>query len=76
MEKTPMDDLKHIMHCIRLKHPNWSDKQVICTAKYAYFNPNWKENRLKEKIKQSVNEISKPYQISFEDLMNRGTCNA
>ena len=68
--ETPMDTLKRIISCIRRKHPDWSDKQVIANAKYAYFNPNWKAE--KKKIKQPVSE-SKSNQISFEDLMNRGT---
>ena len=69
MTETPMDQLKRAIYFTRRKHPTWSDKQVLACAKYVVLNPDYN----KEKIKQNVCEISKPYQISFEDLMKRGT---
>ncbi len=71
MDKTPMDLFKIIYPKIQRKHPGWTTAQCINATKYAIDHPNWRSD--KEKIKQNVCEISKPYQLSFEDLMKRGT---
>lgn len=68
--ETPMDLFKRIYPQIQEKHPEWSTKRCISATKYAIDHPNWKAE--KKKIKQPVSE-SKSNQISFEDLMNRGT---
>ena len=64
--QTPMDLFKIIYPKIQRKHPDWSTARLINATK-------WAVTHQEEKIKQNVCEISKPYQISFEDLLKRGT---
>ena len=68
MGKTPLDLFKIIYPKLQRKHPNWSTAHLIRVTEWAV-----QECYTKEKTKQNICEISKPYQISFEDLMKRGT---